>query len=317
LPAAADSTIVAAPSPSPCAKSVWLMSTRGACGTAKRPRCYRYDGDCGWQAASLEAFWASADPSVPTVFFAHGGATTEAQAIEKGWDVLRQFSPGNRYGAFRLVIWSWPADRTQQRLISDYRIQMAAADREGPTLATVVHGMDRRCAVSLFGYSLGVRVVCSALHVLGGGEVGGRGLEGTVPFGIRAEPVDGPPAPARRPLRAVLLAGAMDAADLLPGGRFARAFAPLEQMLVVYNPCDRVLKHYPRMVQSRCRQAIGVTGLVAAARLGPDYPKVVQRNVALWMGKRHLWNPYAASGLFGAMLGRHCLFADCAGLQRL
>ena len=105
--------------------------------------------------------------------------------------------------------------------------------------------------VSLVGHSFGPRVITGALHLLAGGQVAGESL----PASTAAAWSGG----KRNPVRAVLLAAAIDADALATGGSNGLALSLVEQMLITCNRCDWVLRRYPRL-EGCGPQAMGAVG---------------------------------------------------------
>ena len=204
---------------------VWLVSTRCLAGDESAFRFYRYDA-CGEPtASSLEAFLASADPQAPTVFYAHGAANSEPDALSGGWRAMPQFATETGR-PLRFVIWSWPADRVHLRPVNDMRLQAGISYCEGLKMAQVIDRMAPQSPICLLGFSFGAQVTVGAAHVFGGGSLGGQTLANRLH-------------PDRRLMRMVVVSAAMNNDWLMPGRPFDKAVIPLERMMVLFNPCDR------------------------------------------------------------------------------
>ena len=89
---------------------------------------------CGrWQASDAAAFHASAVPGVPTTVLIHGNGTDEDWAVRHGnelYCLMKQQACGR---PFRLVVWSWPADRAVRRS-SSRRADQGLPQRRGGLL---------------------------------------------------------------------------------------------------------------------------------------------------------------------------------------
>ena len=172
---------------------------------------WRLDESCGcgqWQASDAAAFQASAVPGVPTTVLIHGNGTDEDWAVRHGnelYGLMKQQACGR---PFRLVVWSWPADRVVRRIRPDVQIKVCRSDVEAYYLARVLSGLPKGAPLSLVGYSLGCRTVSGALQLLAGGPVAGRSL---APEALAAWNKAGP-----RPIRVMMVAAAMDADWLEP-----------------------------------------------------------------------------------------------------
>jgi hypothetical protein len=190
------------------------------------------------------------------------------------------------------VIWSWPSTQIDGPL-KDVRYKAGVSDRHAWHLAWLVDQMHPDVPISVVGYSYGARLIGGALHLLGGGHLVGYELA------HRRHP-------ARLPLRAVLLAGALDSHALLPHGRNHRALSQVEKVLVTVNSRDPVLHHYPLLpgLFQKGPPALGYTGFYAAS-LGHERGKITQWNVSVYVGKDHDWQRYLYSPAILARL-RHC-----------
>ena len=256
------SSLAAETSPPPAsAAQVWLINTREApgCGDLEaglsQITYQRLDEACGcgrWQPADAAGFQASTLPGVPATVLIHGYGTDAEWAVRHGnelYSLMKQQAGGR---PFRLIVWSWPADRVERRIRPDVQIKVCRSDVEAYYLARVLSHLPKGVPLSLVGYSLGCRTVSGALQLLAGGPVSGRSLATEV---LAAWNSTGP-----RPMRAMMLAPAMDADWLEACG--PRSLAPLavERILVVTNGCDRVLKWYARLYGRHGPEALGHVG---------------------------------------------------------
>ena len=233
----ADSSVLAIAaetSPTPAPRQVWLINTRSApgCGDleAGLPQIAycRLDESCGcgqWQTSDAAAFQASALPGVPTTVLVHGYGTDADWAVRHGnelYGLMKQQACGR---PFRLIVWSWPADRVGRRPRPDVQMKVCRSDVEAYYLARVLPESAQGTPLSLVGYSLGCRTVSGALQLLAAGSVAGRSL---APEVLAAWNNAGP-----RPIRVMMLAAAMDADWLEPC--CPRGLAPLavERILVI------------------------------------------------------------------------------------
>jgi hypothetical protein len=271
-------------------RQVWVISSRAACGivpgSGPRLSAWRYDRAAGrWAGSDVDSFLASGSPDVPTVFFVHGYRISHNEAFRTGWMAFQRFSaqvPSDQ--PLRFVVWSWPSAQVQG-ILADMRSKACQCDLHAYYLAWLLDRIDPREPVSLIGYSLGSRLIAGALHLLGGGRLAGRSLT------QRANP-------ARPPMRAVLMAGALDAHSFAPHGRNGRALAAVKQMLVMVNPADYVLRFYGLLY------GLGggpdAVGYVGAA--GADDRKLKHWNVSRYVGEEHgcesyLFHPAIMAGL--------------------
>jgi len=279
----------------PAPEQVWLISTRNApwcCPPAGEDVPLEYwqlGPDCQWIAADREAFLATDDPAVPTSVYIHGNRADRRTAIRQGWKIYRQLEAQAAGRPFRFVIWSWPADRLRGGNRRDTRVKASRSDVQGYYLAGWLGQLDPDVPVCLVGYSFGARAITAALHILAGGQVAGRSL----PEGHVVE---------RAPVRAVLVAAAMDSGWLLPGHRNGLALSRLDRVLVLLNCSDPVLKFYPLMYGLGGPQALGRAGPACPGRLGDEAEKIELLDVTCSVGRNHDWDCYVRSPALRAHL---------------
>lgn len=283
---------------------LWLINTRRLPRAGRHPagqpapEIERYHADGQWSDASLAELNAAYDPRLATVLLVHGNHTDEPTAISKGLTAFRALtepSPGAR--PLRLLVWSWPTDFIPGTVRRDARVKAEWAEDEAFYLARFVAGLDRREAVTLVGYSFGARAISGALHLLGGGSLAHRRLPSIA-------------ADERAPLRAVLLAAAVDDDWLLPGHRHGHALAAVERMVVTVNPQDRVLRWYRFLVPGSQATALGSHGLGNQATLGRHARKLVQLNAHQAVGGQHGWASYIGSPEVVAQLRREMVVSS-------
>jgi len=268
----------------------WLISSRrsSTCGDPlvgyEMLEYWRGDGNCGWIAATAEEFHATDDPRVPTIFFVHGNRVSRGEAKQMGRQWVRRFE-GAEYGEgpARLVIFTWPSDQIARKPIEDVRVKAQRSEAHAWYLAALVDSIPSDVPVGLIGYSYGARLISASLHLLGGGRIAGRQL-------VREE------VPSPRPLRAVLLAAALDHHWLGEGQHHGLALSQVDSLIVFVNREDALLRLYPRLFGRGGPDALGRTGVVSRSRLGVHGSKLRQINVAGAVGKHHDWQSYVNSG---------------------
>jgi pimeloyl-ACP methyl ester carboxylesterase len=275
---------VAPPPPTACLSprsTVWLMSARGVpCGG--QPGCFRFAPQGNWIPTSMADFHAYDDPQVPTVFYAHGGRATAEDAIDMGWDVLRQLSPPDDPRPFRLVIYSWPGGRYNLRMVSELREWSTTAEQSGATLAAAIGQVPPDVPVSLVGHSYGASVILSALDGLARSEAGQNTLA--------------PPGNGRR-YRVVMMAPAIENTCVWPGQRYGASLYKVERLLLLYNTRDMLLSQYHWVRPGRNERALGYTGFISVPRLPDPQPQVAQLDVNQALGTRHRWTHYEAANV--------------------
>ncbi len=143
-------------------------------------------------------------------------------------------------------------------------------------MAWLMDQMHPEVPLGLTSDSLGACVLTGALHVLGGGSVGGQGLQ-------RVHPV-------RRLPRVAMMASTMSNSWLAPGRRHGLALTQVERMLITVNRRDRMLKLYRIFKIGGGGRALGATG--EAGGLGRYRDKVRYVNVSPYVHGRHWYTAY-------------------------
>ncbi len=188
----------------------------------------------------------------------HGYNTDPDNAVRYGWSLFARLQQWAGPRPFRLVVWSWPSQRTVRPLRADIQLKACVSDTEGYYLARTIAGLEPAFAdpkpnahlartiagptggspVSLIGYSYGARIAAASLQLLAGGPVAGRSLPPAVlsAWSGRATPI-----------RVALLGAAIDCDSLEPGQPFGLAPAITQGILVSQDSLDRVLRLYRRV----------------------------------------------------------------------
>jgi len=277
---------------------VWLISTRAAprsaASRADDPRIqyWRMEKNA-WSPADAGMFQAIGHPEVPATFVVHGNRAGPDEAIQVGCSVHRHLKGVQPDHPFRFAIWSWPSEQRCRGVRADVQLKAHYSDVQALYLAECLRNVSPDQPVTLVGYSFGERIVTGALELLAGGRVGGYRL---------GKPV----VPRNAPWRAVLIAAALDAHWLLPGQRHGRALGQLDQMLVTVNPCDRVMRLYPRMYGRRGPEALGYFGM-GCLPARSDRGKLEQLDVSCAVGTEHGWWSYWRSTSLRAAIASYSL----------
>jgi hypothetical protein len=228
-------------------------------------------GDRRWQHSDAESLRA-ADPTVSTLIFVHGNKITPWDAKHEGLNVYRRIvRQSTSSKPIRYVIFSWPSSQIRGPL-NDVRVKAMRTRPAGCQLAWVVDQLPADTPVTLVGFSFGARIITGALHVLGGGSLGGLGL---------AELQH----PHRAPMNAVLFAAALHSNWLCPGRYHGLAMSQVDQMLLLNNTQDRAMRYYHFCATSGRPQALGLCGPTCIDAAGAA--KLTQRNLAGYVGANH------------------------------
>lgn len=268
----------------------WIVSTRcvpASCPTDIEPERFSYqvlDSNCAeWNPTDAEAFFGNAVANEPVIVFIHGNRTDSHEAVREGWPVYQRLRSESGGQPFQFVIWSWPAERIRGGPRKDALVKAARSDTQSFYLAAWLDRLPTQTPVALIGYSFGARVIGGALHLAEGGTLLGR----TPPPPMHDQ--------AKRRMRVMLVAAALDCEWLLPGSRNGLASQAVEQMLVTRNTCDRVLRFYPRMRRCDSSNALGFTGPASPGRLIESGLALETVPVECQVGSDHAWMNYLRS----------------------
>ena len=261
---------------------LWVISTRhlcdGVCRADLDSPLFRIDqiDPCGRVIPSAaEEYGMLRDSSRTTVIYVHGNRIDPRQAVERGLFVYHHVARRNfPQGPVDWVIWSWPSEQ-RGILLGDAREKANRTNMEGLYLGWLL----RRHAESgqpttMIGYSFGARIVSGALHAMAGGALEGRTLPG--------EAVEG------AGITAGMIAPALENDWLSPRGYHRLATRNLEQLTILYNRRDAVLKNYWRIDRIRNADALGYTGPTSfAPRIDGSRLPVRSRDCGAIVGIHH------------------------------
>ncbi len=260
---------------------IWLISTRRitsnvCCADFEQPRfsVSRLSANGCQTPSSMDEYLGERLPGRPTVVYVHGYRFTSSEAIRRGLRVHREIACRRAAGPIDWVIWSWPS--TKEKFIShDIREKAKFTDTQGLYLAWLLK-KHLGCGVpsTLIGYSFGGRVVTGSLHALAGGSLGGRSLP--------CEPV------VNARIDVGLVAPAIEKDWLAPQDYHSLATSNIDQLLLLYNQKDSVLKRYWLIDMVRGTMAIGFGRLQSfAPRADGSRIWLRARECSTWIGHTH------------------------------
>jgi hypothetical protein len=285
--------------PEICCREYWVVNARYAspCDSLEsgfdQLTYWKSEDAGGWREYSRDEFVEAMDPSLPTTFFVHGSFLNHKWAVRCGWRCYREIGSG--VPAFRLVLWSWPAERIPHMdAIENFYVKMEWSERQGYYLAALIDQLDPDLPLSLTGHSIGCRTACAALDGLACGEVAGEPL---------------PPASytGRRPIQACFLVPAFDPRYLWPKGKYSYALSQLDRLLVVYNPEDRMMGLHSRHISP---WVLGWHGMPEPERLGKDQHKLKEVSSEEWVGNDHRFSVYAHTKEGRSWMQRYFFYQD-------
>ena len=185
---------------------------------------------------------------------------------------------------FRLLIWSWPSERTVRGIRADVLEKADFSDAQSYYLARFLADVRPDVPVSLIGYSLGARRrparwICSAAARSRIAACRRRSWPG------RPHETAGRTASCWWPRPTTPI-------GCCPAIATARRSALVERMLVTTNACDRVLRRYPRLYGRGGPEAMGCGGPYCDPQPG-SCDKIEEIDVACSVGRPHDWYRYA------------------------
>lgn len=210
----------------------------------------------------------------PTVIYVHGNRTPTSVASERGMTIYRFVARYRRSEPIDWIIWSWPSEQ-QGFLVHDVREKAGRTDAQGMYLAHFIRGNLNSAAITaMIGYSFGGRVVTGSLHALAGGSLGGRKLPGSTISGAS--------------IRTGLVAPAIESSWLSARGYHGKATQNMEQLVLMYNHRDSVLKRYWLLDRVRSNVALGYSGpRTFGLRFDGSRLPVIARDFAQIIGRNH------------------------------
>ena len=282
----------------PSLDRIFLVSTRPL-GTRCDPsimagalHCERYVAAAGGLGAWQPITWSEvasefADP-LPTVVYVHGNRINCGEDKSHGLTFYRSLAACKQGDSpLRYVIWSWPSEQIRGP-VKDYQVKAARTRQVGWQLAWAVDQLPEKSPLALVGYSFGARVVTGALHLLAGGEMDGLTLPETLH-------------PRRPPMRAALVAAAVDADWLRPRGYHGRALEQVDELLLVNNQRDPAMRFYHLPMDHRARP-LGFSGPASIASLGELASRVRSIDFTGAVGRHHALSKYLATSKLGRVL---------------
>jgi Alpha/beta hydrolase of unknown function (DUF900) len=274
----------------PCGQGdrFWCINTRSItsdarCADLENPQLsvYRLNNRCS-TAISFDKFMAETSAGRQVVFYIHGNRMEQENAVQHALKIYRHTLSCREPRPIDWVVWSWPADQ-EGHVVKDVRTKAARTDAQGLYLSWVLRQhAERSVPITLIGYSFGGRVITGALHALAGGKLANRSLPGASLTGLRID--------------AGLVAPAIENDWLAECGYHQRANENLDQLLVLYNRRDAVLKRYWLIDRVRGSMALGYSGpRVFAPREDGSTISVRSRDCSVAVGRQHAELDYYTS----------------------
>lgn len=185
-------------------------------------------------------------PGRPVVIYIHGNRMPADEITSRASSVRRQIRARCMRQPVDWVVFSWPSDR-EMAGVKDFREKADRCDAQGLYLASLMRNyVEASTPMVMIGYSFGARVATGALHALAGGRLAGRCLP--------TEPVTG------ANVNVGLVAPAIESNWLGGRGYHGHATKNMNQLVLLYNRRDVVLKRYWLLEKVRRETALGYSG---------------------------------------------------------
>lgn len=265
----------------PSLDRLWLVSTRAlawdiCCASLSHPvyEISRVDSCGATRRSTLEALLDERPVGQPVLIQIHGNRMTDQMAKERGLFVYRHTVPYCDPRPLDFIIFSWPSEK-EGMLVKDGREKAARTEAQGLYLAWLLRELVQRdIPVAIIGFSFGGRIATGAAHALAGGTLSGRGLPG--------EPLRG------ANISMGLIAPALEDDWLREGQYHGLASQNIQNLSILFNRRDAVLRRYWLIDQVRGNMALGYTGPTSIAlRVDGTPMPVIAHDCSLTLGLRH------------------------------
>mgnify|MGYP005846526475 CR=1 FL=1 len=319
----------------------WIVSSRGVADPESNPddaadrlRFYQSKAFGGWSAISGSDLAEAIAGEQPVVLWIHGNRTDFRDAVRSAAQLKRVLDRIDPDHGYRLVAWSWPADRMVRGVRQDSRLKSCRSLQEAALLAYWIEQTLPHRTVVLVGYSFGAQTALktaaqlvasrrpdgerSTAAWLTSFESGSSGFG--IPGAMPSADGDGGVCPAEAAFAFALWDSHLEqsaelhvrllaAAAACPAGSLATwlggdtAAAP-EFIGVTRNPRDPALRWYTHLWSHGGPQALGAVGPCGVPPAIADALEV--RDVSCQVGRTHDWEVYLSAPGFQDLL-RHAL----------
>jgi len=301
MPAFLLGTLGSTVRPALASDEIFLISTRSV-GTACDDRVMRSRLQCEqlvvasphelrqpkpqWKSRDWRNLVSDSTAERPTIIYIHGNRIARGEDRSQGMQMYRSLARHKKLnghklnGPIRFIIWSWPSSAIPGP-IKDYQVKARRTRPAAWQLAWFLDQLPAQSRVSLLGYSYGARVASGALHVLGGGSLGGLKLDQRIH-------------PQHQPFRVALLAAAFDADWIQPGHFHGRALSQVERLVISVNSLDPIMRFY-HLSNGRGRMhALGKSGVLQPQTLGSARQNIRLIDCTRTVGRNHSLVDYLA-----------------------
>lgn len=268
---------------------VFLVSTRHLTADCCRAslveipfRMWRIDGGTVCEIDQHD-YLASVSPERPVVFYVHGNRMPVCEVVNRSSMIRNRIRMRGARGPIDWMIYSWPSEK-EMIGVKDFRLKADRCDAQGLYLASFLrHHVQASVPMAMIGYSFGARVTTGALHALAGGALSGRQLPEPPLTGAN--------------VRVGLVAPAIESKWLGDNGYHGCATKNMDELVLLYNRRDVVLKRYWLLERIRRDTALGYSGpTIFANRVDGTRLPVRSRDCASIVKLRHSEMDYYQGG---------------------
>lgn len=238
-------------------------------------------------------------PGVPICIYVHGSFVSPEEIGRQAEMTNRWLRSASCGQPLQVIDFVWPSYRPiiVPTVKLDVILLGRRAARNGWYLAELIRYLPPECPICLIGHSHGTRVIASALHLMGGGEVQGVAHPHARPHG--------------RLIRAVFAASAVSHDWLNPGERYGRAPCAVSSLINLKNRHDAALLLYP-LRRPFSGLSLGTVGFTRRDRdlIGRRSSKLLDCDVTELVKCGHLWPRYLRHRSLAWLIRNYVYFPD-------
>lgn len=229
---------------------------------------------CQSKSLDLAEFESKLSCERPVMIYVHGNRMESSKLLPRCREVFSRVRRYRNSNGIDWVIFSWPSSKLSIGL-SDFREKASRCDAQAFYLAWLMRRQAVQCVpMGILSYSFGCRVASGALHVLAGGSIKGVGQPYPPLSGLR--------------VKVAMVAPAIESTWLGNRGMHGLATQNMDELVLLYNHRDAVLKRYWLIEKVRRETALGYSGpTMFAPRFDGSTLPVKSRDCAPTVKLRH------------------------------
>lgn len=201
---------------------------------------------CHSKPMEMAEFESTLSCQRPVMIYVHGNRMESSNLLPRCREVFSRVRRYRKSQGIDWVIFSWPSSRRCIGL-SDFRDKADRCDSQAFYLAWLMRRQAAQCVpMGILSYSFGCRVASGALHVLAGGSIKGvcQSLAPLVGMQVKVG----------------MVAPAIESTWLGKRGMHGLATQNMDELILLYNHRDAVLKRYWLLEKVRRETALGYSG---------------------------------------------------------